>query len=425
MSAARAMTTMLRPRATSRPAVLALAPLVGLYVAVCALAQPAPYPVRDEFDLLAAAARLLDGRLVPEGRVLDPRAYLWHGPGLPAVLAPLVALGLPLPVLRFMEPVLLGGALLLFHRLLRVRLPPRAALAWTYALGLYVPFLAVVPQLHKEPLSVLLVVAGMLALTRALQGGPRRFVLGAGLALAALAMVRLEYGWVALALLAAALAYAVRRRGATAARLAAVAGVAVLGCVPWLAFTYEKTGRPLYWGSSSGLSLFWMSPTLPGETGQWHEPSDVARDPALAAYRPLFARLRAMDPVRSDAWLRRRALENVRARPAAYARNLLANVSRLVVSAPMRPTQPVSIAAYGLFNGALLGGTVWAAVRLWRRRRFLPPEAVPIALFAVVAIAVHVPPSASPRMLLPIAPALVWLIAQAVGGGARRVGHSP
>src|SRR3954471_19647599 len=75
---------------------LRVAPLLVLYVAICALAQPGPHPVRDEQDLLAAAGRMLDGQLVPGGHLPDPRAYLWHGPGLVALLAPLVALQLPL-----------------------------------------------------------------------------------------------------------------------------------------------------------------------------------------------------------------------------------------------------------------------------------------------------------------------------------------
>ena len=396
-------------------AVVAVAPLLIFYVVVCVVAQPGPDPVRDEPDLLPAASRLLHGHLVPPGGGTSPRAYLWHGPGLVALLSPFVALGLPVTAIRFIEPVLMGAAALLFHRLLRHRLTARASLAWTYALGLYVPFLAVIPEVHKEPLAILLVVAGMLALTRALGRGGGLWSVVAGLSLAALAMVRLEYGWVAILLLGAALAAcAVRRNSAVARRLVVVGAVAVAGCVPWLAYTYHLTGKPLYWGTSSGLSLFWMSPTQPGETGQWHEPADVFTDPALAAFRPLFARLRTLDPVASDQALRERAAANIRARPATYARNVAANVTRLFFAVPMRPRlSAVRIGANVLFNGPLLLAVGWAAGVLWPRRGRLPPEAIPIALFAMVAIAVHVPPSASPRMLLPIVPALVWLVALA------------
>ena len=197
-------------------------------------------------------------------------------------------------------------------------------------------------------------------------------------------------------------------------RALAVVAIATIACVPWLLYTHAKTGRVLYWSSSSGLSLFWMSPTLPGETGQWHSPVLVFRDPALAPYRAWFHHLDAVPPLRSDLELRHRAAANVRAKPLAYVRNLAANTSRLLFFVPSRPgPAPGAVAFYVLFNGSLVVATAWAARALWRRRRVLPPETAPIALFAAIAIAVHLPPSASPRMLLPIVPALIWLVAMA------------
>jgi 4-amino-4-deoxy-L-arabinose transferase-like glycosyltransferase len=391
------------------------------YVVVCAVAQPGPDPVRDEPALLAAAARMIHGQIVPAGLVTDPRAYLWHGPGLVALLAPLVALHVPLPAIRYVDPLLMGGATLLFHRLLRMRLEARPALGWTYAFGLYVPFLSVVPEVHKEPLSILLVIAAMSALTRGLVTGRWLPLIGAGVALGALAMVRLEYGWVSIALLVVAIVWwAVQRGHVTARRLVAVTTVAVATCAPWLAYTYRLTGHPLYWGTSSGISLYWMSPTEHGETGQWHDPRTVRRDSALSAYRALFARVRTLDPVSSDRTLRRQAVANIRARPAQYARNLAANTSRLFFAVPMRPRLSLlRIAADVLFNSLLLAGVVWAAASLWRRRCTLPPETTPIALFTAVAVAVHLPASASPRMLLPIVPPLLWLVAQSVSARKR------
>ena len=225
--------------------ILPLAPLLVVFAAACALGQPGPEAVRDEPALLAAAERLLDGQLAPGGPDPDQRAWLWHGPGLVALLAPLVALELPLTAIRFVEPLLLGAAALLLHRLLRTRLPPRAALAGTYALGLYLPLYPVLGRIHKEPLSILLVVAGMLALVRGMAGS-RPALLAAGAALAGLTMVRLEYGWVSIALLGLALAAWLVRGSAVARRAAVVPAVALALCVPWLAFTHARSGEPLY-----------------------------------------------------------------------------------------------------------------------------------------------------------------------------------
>lgn len=400
--------------ASGLPAVL---PLVVFYLLVCAVAQPGS-PVRDEPDLIAAAARLIHGHLVPLGPAATPRAYLWHGPGLVALLAPLVGLGVPLRALRFLDPLLLGCAVLLFHHLLRGRLGERAALRWTYALGLYLPFLAVVPEVHKEPLSILLVVAGMGALAGGLRSGRAPALVGAGACLAALAMVRLEYGWVAIALLGLALVrWLGLGGGAEARRLVVVAATAVVLCVPWLAYTHHLTGRTVYWGTSSGLSLYWMSPTTEGETGQWHSPFDVAIRPELAAFRPLFAKAQTLDPVASDRALSRLAVKNIRARPLTYARNLGANLARLLAGAPMRPQHALGrILVDVVFNVPLLAAFAWAGWGLWRRRPRVPPETAPIAVFTLAAVAVHLPASASPRMLLPVVPAMLWVLAQVVAG---------
>jgi hypothetical protein len=407
-----------------------LAPLLVLYIAVCVIAQPETGPVRDEPALLAAAERLAEhSQLAGTGPDPDQRAFLWHGPGLVVLLAPLVALDAPLGLLRLTSPLVLFAAVVVFHRVLRTRLAPRPALLGTYALALYAPFAIVLGTIQKEPLAVLLVVMAMLGCAHGLAGRRPTALAGAGIAFGALAMVRLEYGWVILALLGAALAAcAVSGGGPLARRTLAVTAVAGLACVPWLSYTERLTGQPLYWGSSSGLSLFWMSPTLPGETGQWHSPVRVHRDPALAPYRPLFRRLDEVHPLQSDRELRRRALANVRARPLAYIRNLTANAARLVVFAPTRPEQPpAEVAMYAFGNGTVLAGVAWACVALWRRRRSLPAEAVPFATFAALAVAVHLPPSASPRMLIPVVPVLIWFVAQAAAGAPSRppAGPSP
>ena len=394
---------------------LRLAPLVALYFVLCLLLQPGAEAVRDEPALIAAAERLFDhGQLVAAGTDPDQRAWLWHGPGLAVLLAPLVALDVPLTALRLIEPLLLGVAVVLFHRLLRHRLAPRPALFWTYALGLYAPAYLMLGTIQKEPLAIVLVLVAMLGVSSGLRTGRRVPLAGAGLALAALAMVRLEYGWVIMALVGSAAVWWLARpaRRQDAARLALVAGVALLACVPWLAYTWNASGKPLYWSASSGLSLFWMSPTVPGETGQWHSPLRVYRDPALSPYRPLFHRLDEVHPLESDRVLRRLAVQNIRERPLTYARNVAANTGRLFFWVPNRSNRSnAAVALLVVFNGALLLALAAAARALWRRRGTLPPETGAFALFAALAIAVHLPPSASPRMLFPVVPILVWLVA--------------
>lgn len=387
-------------------------PLLALYVAVCALWQPGPLPVRDEAPLLGYARELLEGGYVQDDA--RPTRFLWHGPGFPLLLAPLVALDLPLTALRFVAAPLLWGSLLAFHRLLRAGLPSRPALAWAYALGLYGPALALLPELHKDLLGLLFVVLAMLGLDRALRTDARLPLLAAGLALGALALTRVEYGWVLAGVVALALLRWVRggERAPVARRLAVCGIVGLALCVPWLAYTQSVTGKLLYWGNSAGLSLFWMSPTVRGETGEWHPARHVMRDPALRAERPFFRHLRTLPPLEQDLALRRRALENIGADPVRYLRNLAANASRLPFLVPMRYGYPPWLVAGAIgCNALLLGALGRAAVRLRRRRRSLEPEGWAFALIAALGVLVHLPAPASPRMLVPLVPLCLWLAA--------------
>src|SRR4051812_39204114 len=174
--------------------VVALLPLLALVVGWALIAQPAGHPVRDEISLLRLAHRLLHGEYAEASGALGPRAFLWHGPGEPVYLAPFVALGLPLELLRVVSALPLWGAFVGFHALLRRRLARRPALLWTYALAAYLPFYAFSRQIQKEPLALLLVVVAMLATSDALARRRARPAILAGLALAGLVMVRLEYG---------------------------------------------------------------------------------------------------------------------------------------------------------------------------------------------------------------------------------------
>jgi hypothetical protein len=114
------------------------------------------------------------------------------------------------------------------------------------------------------------------------------------------------------------------------------------------------------------------------------------------------------------------AVQQIRAHPDKYALNLAANVSRMLFAAPLGiGLSPPVMALYILCNVLLIGALIWAVVS-FRRVRNWPAEAPAIALLALFGFAVHLPPSADPRMFMPLVPLLIWLVAQgwAVRGGS-------
>lgn len=411
------------PSERLRWAFVRLLPLLALFLFVAIVIDPGRSFAGDELPLVAASKRLLQGSYAVVG-TMQPVQFLWHGPGLPAFLAPLVALGTPLAELRLLTPLLMFAAVLLFNRLLGLRLGPRPALAGAYSLGLYFPAYYVFGTVAKEPLALLLSVLLLYGTARYLHSGSWRHCAVAGLALASLAMTRLEYGWATALMLMAGLIWLLSARGrygpnsehtVTAKRWTTICAVAMAACTPWLAYTYSLTGRLFYWGNSGGSSLFWMSSPSRSQFGQWYSAQTVFHSPALAAYRPLFHQLATLTPLQRDLTLRHLAVVQALGHPAKYALNIIANVGRMLIAFPFSFHVPdAAVAALAIVNGMVLIVLIASAVRVLRGQAALPRVAVPFAIFAIAGFSVHLFGSATPRMLVPVMPVPIWLVAQAL-----------
>ena len=182
----------------TRREIALLLPLLALYIAAWAFFPERP---DDEAWYVVLAERLVDGFYVSgDGDAIlndDPGSPdLWFGPGLPALLAPLVAADAPLSVLRLTSAFVLFGAVLLMYVLARERWGPRVGLVAAYALGLYLPFLGLLSNLHSEVLAMLFVVLSMLGLARFLERRGVVWLAVGGGGLAGLALTRVAYGWV-------------------------------------------------------------------------------------------------------------------------------------------------------------------------------------------------------------------------------------
>jgi 4-amino-4-deoxy-L-arabinose transferase-like glycosyltransferase len=225
-----------------------------------------------------------------------------------------------------------------------------------------------------------------------------------------LALARPEYGYVLIVgAVLSGLWLAVSRRSQAARRSTVALLIGFLLCTPWLVYTYSLTHKPLYWGNSGGLSLYWM--TAPGNLGDWHHFSEGLTLREFAPDHAVFAKLAALNPVDQDTQLTKIAVQNIKHHPGHYLANVVNNIGRLVFNSPYSFTnEKASPMFFALPNGILLGLlSLGAAVALAARRR-LRPEIVPVAAFLVLGFAVHVPLAAYARFVVPLVPAIAWLV---------------
>lgn len=403
---------------------VALAPLLGVYVLVTFFF---PRRASDELNYVELAHNLLDGHYAglgwrpatPYGTTADPaNPDLWFGPGLPTALAPLVALDLPIELLRLTGALFLFGAVLVFHELLRLRVGEGTALVGAYALGLYFPFFVLLPTVHSEPLAILLIVSMLYLLSRYLAGNGHAYGIAAAAAAAGVAMTRVAYGWVLTAMLVAFGLWWLVSRRRDVLRVVGVYALALGLCLPWLAFTHSVTDRLFVWGNSGSLSLYWMSSPYPQDLGDWRGGAYeiVVTDPELAHHREFFRELAPLDPTEQNRRLEQRAIENIRGSPGKFAENVAANVSRMILGFPFSATQEsLSTLYYLVPNFLIVCALVGCVLLLVWRRVGLRFEGIVFGAFAAFGFALHSVLAAFPRMLMPLIPIALWFVFVTIG----------
>lgn len=381
-----------------------LAPLLGLYVLV-ALVGPEFVEEGDEPTYLFYAEQLLDGRYADHDAPEDAR-YLAFGPGLPLAMAPFVAAGASMELIRLLGALFLFGAVLVFYRLCLLFAPPRVALVAALALGLYPPYLVLTARLVTEPLALLAFVAGLLFAVRYVRGGAGWQLALAGLALGYMTMARVAYGYVLAAMLAITAAWWLVRRRDDLRRWVAVFAASLACCLPWLAYTLSVTGEPFYWGSSGAQSLYWIASPSPGNHGDWR----ALTDPMAPADRQFLVGLQAFDPLVRYNRTRDEALGNIRDHPVNYVEHVALNIERMVIDVPHSYGDGHGVRAllYAIPNLALI---VALALALFTKRSRSQPELGVLAWLAGVIFAVHALLSAEPRMLSLVVPLAILLVA--------------
>jgi hypothetical protein len=392
---------------------LALTLAGSLYVVLVIRLAPTQF-VGDEGAYVQLATNLTRGYFSPPDHI-----QLWWGPGYPLMLAPFVALDLPTLIPRLFNVVCILAAIVLTWLTARLFVRPVVALLVAAFVAIYPPAIQALPYLASEPLALLLATGWMYGCCRALgtlektgdeqTWSPTGVLVASAAALAGLALTRIFFGWVILASLAASLLLLAVLRTRTYRQWVLLFGLALLLCSPYLLYTYRVTGRVLYWGTSGGLSLYWMSSPYPGELGDWFSEADMRDDPRLNPnHRAVYASIDGLDQVQADDVLRQLAVEQITAHPGKFALNWIDNAGRLILNYPYSFSSfNVRSLIVGVLNAPAVSLAAVALGLLLLHRRRLPSALAAIGLVTSIAFVGASLLSAYVRLFLPLLP---WLV---------------
>lgn len=306
-----------------------------LFYGVVGILAHRPDLIWDEERYLWFAGNLTQGFYVP-----PDQPDILNGPGYPLVLAPLVALKVPLMGLRLLNAVFMALAAWFSFRAVLPYAGRRWALGVALVTALHPNLVRTAPYLMTEALAVCCIAGFAWAFTAALRAETWRWgaVLAAAFAFGWLVLTRVFFGNVLMAgtaclLLGLILLKNQRRR---LMRAVAVMGLAFGMCVPWLAYTKAKTGDTLCWSTNGGELLYWATSTHDGENGHWFSEEDVMVMPELIAngHRDYYRENFHLPVKEREAALKHKALENIRANPKGVVKNWICNWSRLLFGFP-------------------------------------------------------------------------------------------
>lgn len=385
---------------------------------------------KDEWRYVYYAHQLLKGEYSPPGTV-----FLWNGPGYPLFLAPFIAMGFSLGVLKMFNAFFLYLSLVYFYKSSAYFFPGYISLVVTALLGAYWPAYEMLSYLMTESFMIFLITLLLWFCIRLyMSSNPSSLymmLLAGSLALAALTKV--IFGYVLLAMILIMSVWLLIKRNSKLVTAVKVILLSLVFCWPYLIYTYTISGKLFYWSNAGGMQLYWMSTPYKGEFGDWinftypvskHEEVNKIFSSRhgkiineLFDYPHLFEKLGQEDLITrsniyQDEGFRKYAWANIKSDPGKFLNNWVANVSRMLFDIPYSyKTQNYKFLKYAIPHIPLLAALLLGFAILVSARPRLPFPIIFLMIFTVVYLGGSSLLSAYPRQFYITIPILTFWIA--------------
>ena len=385
---------------------------------------------KDEWRYVYYANQLLQGKYSP-----DHTIFLWNGPGYPLFLAPFMALGLPLGLLKMLNAFFLYLSLVYFYKSLTVFFSRYFSLIITVALGAYWPAYEMLPYLMTEPFVIFLMTLLLWSTVKLYdqENTKKASIIMLAFLFSMIALTKVIFGYVLLVMMLITLVWYLVKKKPMIANAGKAIVLGLIFCLPYLIYTYTISGKLFYWGNAGGMQLYWMSTPYEGEFGDWiNFTSPVSKDNEvndifkarhgkiineLFNYPNLFEKIDQeglinRSNIYQDEGFKKYAFANIRAYPGKFLGNWAANISRMLFDFPYSyKAKKLRFLKHLIPNVFLLAILVFGLVKLVPERHKLPFPLVFLMVFVAIYLAGSSLLSAYPRQFYITAPILTFWVA--------------
>ena len=326
-----------------KSAFLIFSPFLLFYI-ILILKFYSPAFFGDESRYYFFANNLLHGFYSPPA----PDINLWNGPGYPLFLTPFFALKIPPLYIVLLNGLFYYFSIILLFKIIRqftsFKLALLAAVFWGCYYNSYQDMLLMV----TETITAFLITLFLFLLLKAFdqnQKGRKKYMILAGLLFGYIILVKIIFAYVLVILLAGlSFLYLIYRKSANYKTSLIIMLIAFATILPYLAYTYNLTGRLFYLGNSGGMSLYCMTTTNPTEYGDWFDEQgksekgnnflEIYEDEVKINHQKDYAEIFKYTGVERDDAYKRIALKNIKSDPFKFFENFISNIGRLLFSHP-------------------------------------------------------------------------------------------
>ena len=316
--------------------------------------------IGDEKRYLEHAHCILNFKFTPD----DAYMWLWNGPGYPIILSPIVAFFEdPILVARLLNAFLLASSLYIFFKALRFVVSKRIAVLAFIAFANYFLIWKSLPLIMTEIPILFFICLIIYFLLRPKKGKYDMVIIA--ILFAYTAMIKIAFGYVITASsVFFILYYFIVKRDSYFLQISKTFAISLLFCLPWLGYTFNKSGKLFYWAASGGMNLYWISNPTIGEYGEYMDSSFESAigvpESKIGFEKSHGEEIRRIERDfkygdRDDEF-KLVAKKNIKKYPKAFLKNLICNIGRFFFNYPysyykQRPSTLVNV----FINGPILG----------------------------------------------------------------------